>query len=132
MQDLSPNERPLLAISDDGAESLHRCFAMAVVTEMDASRRHALSKSDTADCSCGYAVVLTREPFERVWRKLFMAVCAELMSPEFSADPIEFSRLENELALELVTAVLEDVLEVEPVDALLAVLSPERRLVRLL
>ena len=61
-----------------------------------------------------------------------MAVCAELMSPEFSADPIEFSRLENELALELVTAVLEDVLEVEPVDALLAVLSPERRLVRLL
>jgi hypothetical protein len=54
------------------------------------------------------------------------------MSPEFSADPIEFSRLENELALELVTAVFVDVLEVESVDALLAVLSPERRLVRLL
>jgi hypothetical protein len=79
-----------------------------------------------------YAVVLTREPFERVWRKLFKAVCAELMSPEFSADPIEFNRLENELAPELVTAVPEDVLEVELVDVLLAALSPESRLVRLL
>jgi hypothetical protein len=54
------------------------------------------------------------------------------MSPEFSADPIEFSRLENELAPELVTPVFVDVLEVELVDALPAVLSPERRLVRLL
>jgi len=63
---------------------------------------------------------------------LFKAVCAELMSPEFSADPIEFNRLENELALELVTAVPDDVLEVELVDVLLAALSPESRLVRLL
>ncbi len=60
-----------------------------------------------------YTVALTREPDERLLRKLSNTLWAELTWPELSADPICESKLENDVLLEL----LEELLEL--VDALL-------------
>jgi hypothetical protein len=53
-------------------------------------------------------VVLTREPEERLVRKLSRAVCALLTSPELSAEPICESRLANEVLLELPDVLLAE------------------------
>lgn len=78
-----------------------------------------------------YAVAFTSEPVDRLWRKLFSADCAELTSPELSAEPICFSMLANELVSE--EDVLLDVLVSDvPVSELLLVAElPSSRLVRL-
>lgn len=54
-----------------------------------------------------HAVTLTSDPDERLLRKLSNALCAELTSPELSADPICESRLENDELLELLEVLLE-------------------------
>lgn len=47
------------------------------------------------------AVALTKEPEERLVRKLSRAVCAPLTLPELSAEPICESRLENDEELDV-------------------------------
>jgi len=53
-----------------------------------------------------HAVALTSDPAERLVKKLSKALCASLISPELSADPISESRLVNELLSELVDVLL--------------------------
>jgi hypothetical protein len=70
------------------------------------------------------AVAFTREPEERLVRKLSNAVCAVLTSPELSADPISESSLVNEETLELLDVLLvEELLDVLPVEELSVELS---------
>ena len=60
-----------------------------------------------------HAVALTSEPDERLLRKLSNALCAVLTLPEPSADPICESKLENDVLLELLDALLDEELSVE-------------------
>jgi hypothetical protein len=57
-----------------------------------------------------HADALTSEPEDRFVRKLSKALCALLISPELSAEPISESSLENDVLLELVDVSLVDVL----------------------
>ena len=70
------------------------------------------------------AVVLTNDPEERLVRKLSSALCAELMSPLLSAEPISDSILEKDSLLELVEVELSEVLFVVELE------SEFRRLVK--
>jgi hypothetical protein len=70
-----------------------------------------------------YATVLTSEPLDKLCRKLFRAVWAELILPELSAVPIASSKLENDVSL-------DDALAVELASVLLDELSPEIKPVR--
>ena len=60
-----------------------------------------------------HAVALTSEPDERLLRKLSNALCAVVTLPELSADPICESKLENDVVLEPLEAVLDEELSVE-------------------
>jgi hypothetical protein len=57
------------------------------------------------------ADALTNEPEERLLKKLSSALCAALMFPELSAEPIFESRLVNEVSLELLDEVLLELLD---------------------
>ena len=60
-----------------------------------------------------HAFALISEPEDRLVKKLSKALCALLTLPELSADPISESRLEKEVLLELLEALLVEVLSVE-------------------
>ena len=57
-----------------------------------------------------HAVALISEPEDRFVRKLSKALCALLTLPVLSAAPISESRRENEVLLELLEALLAEVL----------------------
>lgn len=68
---------------------------------------------------------------ERLCRKVLRAVCAELMLPESSADPMSLSRLEKDASVaDEAVALLETVFAAVLVDVL-PVESPVSKLVRL-
>ena len=68
-----------------------------------------------------HAVVLTSEPEENPDRKLPMAVCAEVMSPVLSAEPMSLSRLVKDVLVEeesLDEELLDEVLDEELLELL--------------
>jgi hypothetical protein len=71
---------------------------------------------------CHHAVVLTNEPEEKPDKKLPTAVCAEVMSPVLSAEPMSLSSVVKDVLVE------EELLDEELLDEEL--LEPSIRLLR--